>query len=221
MLTVIEGQACSEVLSTFAFLQTPRKAEESFVTVRLPHAISVDVPRSWNVMIGEEKKELDTLVQRTLDLSGITTLGGSLLAAKSPLHTTWAFMEVRVTFENTYTQSVTANMSQTELEAYDSYLRLVTENISKSLGEEILEWFGTKKDRLNGLTVLVTEYKRTPPPDPSTVRPSRGPVRVQVNVVPLGDKDIGLTVSYTATEAAKWQPILRHLRSSFRIGGKR
>jgi len=191
-------------------------ADEPAVTVVLGQGLEIDIPKSWRILAGEYTKNLDSLVQRELDLSRITAKTGTLMAATSPPNTTWAYAEVRVTIERTFSQSQVRTLSASEMGQYDASARAALNAMLQSTGGQILNWYGTTHNSSHGLTSLVSEYTRGP--DAKSPRPGSGPVRVQVFVFPFTSKAVSLTVSYTDLgQPAEWQPTIAKIRSSFRI----
>lgn len=200
-----------------AILVQTSVADDPAVTVVLGRGLEIDIPKSWRILAGEYKKDLDSLVQRTLDLSRITTETGTLIVATSPLNSTYAYAEVRVTIERTFSQSQVAAFSASEMAAYDASLRAALHGMLQSLGSQILKWHGTTRHSSEGVTSLVSEYTRSPPPDKSP-RPSKGPVRVQLVVFPFASRSVSLSLSYTDVgQPPPWRSTISRIRSSFRI----
>ena len=192
-------------------------ADEPAVTVVLGQGLEIDIPKSWRILAGEYTKDLDSLVQRALDLSRITVKTGTLIAATSPLTTSWAYAEVRVTVERTFSQSQVASLSASDMAEYDASTRVALQAMLQSMGGQILKWHGTTRHSSHELTSLVSEYTRAPAASKSP-RPSSGPIKVQVVVFPFTSRAVSLSLSYTdAGQSPQWQSTMAKIRSSFRI----
>lgn len=189
--------------------------DDTPVIVMLGQGLSIEIPRAWAVIAGNQKKELDSAVQRMLDLSGIMAQTGTLIAAESPVTSPYAYVEVRVHVEQTYAQAQAASLSGPDLAAYDFAVRDVLSRVFTSAGISILEWYGSTKGSTNGYHYLLTKYRRTSPFGQS---PRDGPVKAQVMVFPFGSKSVSVTGSYTDLgQPPMWKTTVERACSSFKI----
>ena len=170
-----------------------------------------------SLIVGDQKKDLDAMLQRTLDLSGIVASTEALMSATSPRSTTFAYAEVRVTTETTYSQTTVSLLAPADISAYDTTFHSQMQMMLRNQAIDLLEWYGTRREFMGGLNCLISEYRRNPPGGRS-VRPAEGPVRAQVVVFPLGTRSISLALSYTDVgNPPTWQATIEQIRASFAV----
>lgn len=216
LVSLTDSSECQGLTSLQAAWATREPATGSFVTLTLPEGLEIKIPKSWSLIVGDYKRELDNMVQRTLDLSGIAARTGTLVSASSPRSTAWAYAEVRVAIENTYSQTQVRNLTPSDIAAYDVLAQRTLETMLQNLGGRILKWYGTRRDSISGHTCLISEYRRSEPSGGQKIRPEGGPVRGQIVYFPLGSRSVSLTLSYTDLgDPPAWRATVDQIRASF------
>jgi hypothetical protein len=217
LASAVASAECRHLVGIRAAWSTRQSATESLVRLVLPEGLEIKIPKSWSLIVGDHKKEVDAMVQRTLDLSGIVASTGTLISATS---TTFAYAEVRVTSETTYSQTAVSRLAPVDISAYDAALHSNLQTMLRNQAVGILEWYGTRRESMGGLTCLISEYRRSPTGGRS-VRPAEGPVRAQVVYFPLGSRSISLALSYTDVgNPPTWQATIGQIRASFAVKQK-
>lgn len=209
----------SRVIALLLFLialataaQTPAEEAALFVTIHLPHSISVEIPRSWRIIAGEAKEALETGVAEDIDLSRMHIPDNNLLLRANatptdrPAWTSVAFLPKAI-----LTPAQAEKLSSSDLQDYDRKLRQSVESFLRSRGMELLEWGETHKDLLNDRITLVSEYRRRGRSNPL--------VWEQINTIPVSTGMVTLTVAYNEAELP-WRSVVMRIRSSCRVGGE-
>jgi hypothetical protein len=180
-----------------------------FVSIRLPHGISIELPRSWRVVAGDVEQDLNAL-EATLDLTHIpapanqTLLRGTATLADLPAAMTIAYLP-----RSAFPLSQASEASPAALADYDRGLRDSVESQLRERGITLLDWRGTYQDRLDGHFTLVSEYVRKSGPASA--------VREQVNMIQVSDAAVLLSVAYKEDAGDFWRSVVMRIRSSCRI----
>src|SRR5262245_56401258 len=141
--------------------QTPGEEETLYVTLHLPYGISVEIPRSWRLMVGETKEALETAVSGDIDLSHMHVPDSNvLLRANATPSDRPAWVSVAFLPKAVLTPAQAVKLSSGDLQDYDRNLRQRVESFLQSQKMELLEWHETRKDLLNEHLTLVSEYRR-------------------------------------------------------------
>jgi hypothetical protein len=215
-----QRRSLSRVIALLFFLsicsetgaQTPREEETLYVTIHLPYGISVEIPRSWRIIVGEAKEALETAVSGDIDLSSIHVPDNNLLLRANATPTDRpAWVSVAFLPRTILTPAQAAKLSPSDLQDYDRELRQSVENFLRSHVMELLEWRETRKDLLNEHLTLVSEYRRR----------GRNNLLVweQINTIPLSAGMITLTVAYNEQAGLPWRSVVMRIRSSCRVSG--
>jgi len=193
-----------------AAAQTEQDEKMPFVTVRLPYGIVVEIPRAWRITAGAAKEVVEPTGVGDLDLSSLSLSDNNVLvrAIATPTNQP-ATMSVAFLPKTTLAASHERELASSELSAYDQALRRKVENFCQSQGIALLEWIGTRKERLHDALVVVSEYRRQ----------GRGnlPLWEQVTTLPVADGLAVLTVSYSEHAGLPWRTVVLRIRSSFRV----
>lgn len=188
--------------------QTPPEEGSLFVTIHLPHGISVEIPRSWHIVAGVAKEALEPGVAGDIDLSRMLVPDNHvLLRANATPSDQPASMAVAFFPRAVVDLQQEEEPSPSELTAYDQELRQKVENALRSQGIELREWGGTRQDRLDGHFALASEYRRRSQGFPS--------VWEQVNALPLHDGMAVLSIAHSEQEGTLWRSVVMRIRSSF------
>ncbi len=200
------------LLSSF-LSATQAAAEEDtlFVTLRLPHGIAVEVPRSWRIIAGDAKEALVAGAARDVDLSRMSVPTNNLLLRANATPTDRpAWISVAFLAKAPLTPAQATEFSPSGLKDYDRELQQKVESFLRSQGLELLEWRETRKDFLNDHVTLVSEYRRR--------GQGTSVMWEQINTIPLDTGTVTLTVSYNEKAGLPWHSVVMHIRSSCRIG---
>jgi hypothetical protein len=196
---------CSE-----AGAQTPREEETLYVTIHLPYGISVEIPRSWRIIVGETKEALETTVSGDIDLSRMHVPDSHVLLRANATPTDRpAWVSVALLPKVILTPAQAVKLSSGDLQDYDRDLRQSVESFLQSQKMELLEWHETRKDLLNEHLTLVSEYRRR----------GRNNLLVweQINTIPLSAGMMTLTVAYNEQAGLPWRSVVMRIRSSCRV----
>lgn len=135
-----------------------------FVTAKLAYDVSIDVPRSWHVMRGNEMRAIETAVGAAIDLSGYARLVDgteSLLVSIFPDPRLYAGVTVTSTVLRGSTRSSAATLSEAQLRSGDLTIRQGMEITLARLGSKAWGWTPLKTHTLGRTTVLHISYLRS------------------------------------------------------------
>lgn len=184
--------------------------ESKFVEVRLPHGISIDVPRNWWVISGDLNQTLETSAQAVADLAGVKTMDKvNLFRANSMPRTMYAAISINFYEGKGASPSEFNSLTSDDLKTINEQLHSETEKGFEVQGVDILDWYGTKKDTIGSKSALTTAYRRS--------TPGKGPVIVQINTIFTTKDMIRLTLSYREAEGVLWKPVIERIRRSFKV----
>lgn len=128
------------------------------VTILLPHNISMQVPNDWITVNDDGRSDGDKAKaaappQDTIDARRDTVYAANRYDEKSePIGILNAGF-----YPEEVTQKEVADASDADISALDKLLR---GRIEKSTNGTLIGWTGTQRTTLNGLTALVSEYRR-------------------------------------------------------------
>ena len=211
---------------TLATNITVAHATDNFATVSLPKGVSIELPKNWIVLSGNQRITLDSAVESGLDLSGIEQEVSELPFAANYYDdkgNTLGILNVRYypQLELTQTDAQVANAQ--DVKDLDAVLR---ENMilsmkafnmipsMKAFNMKVNSWAGTEKTSINGITVFLTEYRRQ-------ALKGSGEFRVRLVRVFAGDKSFTLTVSYHEATSFLLKPITDRIINSLNLEGVR
>ena len=188
------------LLFSFFLLSSPSVfADSNYKTVNLPKGVSIDVPINWHVISNNQRITLDAYVETLFEqpdsefpfAANYYNDNGEVNALLNLRYYPW--IEI--------TQNEVINATSDEIKYLDSVLHEDISLAMKAVDGKILSWHGTKKQYINGVITLLTEYRRY-----SGI--SMRDARVRLVRVINGNKSFTLTVSYNDT-----------LQSSFMLEG--
>lgn len=169
------------------FVYNTAIANSNFVTIKLLRGLTLDLPKNWVVASND-----DLLSAQYYDES--RRVVGIVFMNYTP----------NITLSQKYAQQLTPQ-GVNELDA------IFKEGISGS-GTPILSWDGTKKVNINGLTVLISYYRRQ-----SLM--SSGAFRVRSVTVLASQQSFKLTVSYHESEESYLEAITDRIIKSIKLSG--
>ena len=161
-------------------------ADSNYKTVNLPKGVSIDVPINWQVISNNQRITLDAYVETLYEpIDSDFPFAANYYNDNSEVE---ALLNIRYYPWMEITQEDVFNASSDEVQYLDSMLN---ENILLAMKDvgKLLSWNGTKKEYINGIIVLITEYRRY-----SNTTKDSG--RVRLVRVFNDNKSFTLTVSY-------------------------
>jgi len=199
--------------SALLVLATTALADKSnFVTVRLPHSFTLDLPNNWWLLGKDYEKNLDTALEAIVDLTGLD-LGEdeeiNLITANSMPKTTYASIRVDLFSESEDELLKFEQMGVQELAELEKEMINMLPIMASAQGNEILEFYGVTKGTLTGHPTLSTRYKRSGP---------QGAVVVEILQIILAGKSFHINLAYREQERAMWKPIIDRVRASIVVG---
>jgi hypothetical protein len=198
------------LLTADAAAETLPQKEPLFVVVHLPHGISLEVPRTWRMIVGDAKDPLEIPAPEDVDLSRMRLPDNAPLfrATATPTDRP-ASVSVAFFSQATLTLQQAEEMPPDALAAYDRELRRSVEGAFKGQGVDLLTWNGTRRDQLNDRLALVSEYRRQSHGFPPTWE--------QINTIPLERGMIVLTVTHSEHAESFWRSVVQRIRDSCRV----
>jgi hypothetical protein len=194
-------------------------AASSFVPVKLPHGVRIEIPKNWKVMSNDQRVTNEAFVQAIAEQLGEVKsdyLESDYLefAARYFDETGKVAATVMLLYDpdTDITQEDIRVSTTAEVNELDAELRKLMARF-KSLpagGFTILDWRGTKKRVINGVRALVTEYKRSPTNNNGNF------IVFMVNVFNR-EKSFQMMVSYRENQGFVMRPICEKIISSLRI----
>jgi hypothetical protein len=190
-------------------LQTAQaQSSSNFVLVKLPRGIELQIPKGWRLLGADHNRLIETSMEAAMDLSGIGLPEGeriNLIAANSMPRSTYAAVRVDSTIPTSVAPSEFASMTKADVRELKTAARPMFEKLAKLQGVQLIEFFGSRIDKISGHPAIVTEYRRTGP---------KGPVFVQINQIFTSGQEISINLSYRESEAALWRPVVGKVRQS-------
>jgi len=199
----------------FIFAAYGAEATDNFARVKLPKGISIDLPKNWVVLSGNQRITLDSAVESGLDLSGIKQEGSELPFAANYYDdkgNTLGIMNVRYYPQLELTQADAQAANAQDVRELDAALKENIISSMKAFNMTVTSWAGTKKTVINGITVFLTEYQR------KSLKGS-GVFRVRLVRVLAADKSFTVTVSYHESASFLLKPITDRIINSLSIEG--
>lgn len=180
----------------------------NFVRVPLGKGASIEIPKNWVVLSGNQRTTIDTFVEaKGYRLTESTlSFAANLYDDKGK---TRALMNARFYPENPITQSEARQATAADLKDIDVELRKVAEVPLKAMGVRMLNWYGSKMQVINGLYVLVHEHQHSGAGD-------SGVTRVRGVRVWRSPRSFTVTLSYRERDAAMLLPIIDYMTNSIR-----
>ena len=130
----------------------------NFVRVPLGKGASIEVPKNWIVLSGNQRITIDTFVEA----KGYRLTESTLNFAANLYDDrgkTIALVNARFYPENPITQDEARQISSSDLKEIDVEMRKAAEAPLKAMGVRMTNWYGSKMQVINGLHVLVHEHQ--------------------------------------------------------------
>lgn len=190
-------------------------ATDNFARVKLPKGVSIEIPKNWVVLSGNQRITLDSAVESGLDLSGIKQEGSELPFAANYYDdkgNTLGIMNVRYYPQLELTQADAQSANAQDVRELDAALKENMIPSMKAFNMTVTSWAGTQKSVINGITVFLTEYQR------KSLKGSGG-FRVRLVRVLAADKSFTVTVSYHEAASFLLKPITDRIINSLSLEG--
>jgi|TARA_R110001606_G_scaffold397294_1_gene573352 hypothetical protein len=190
-------------------------ATDNFARVKLPKGISIEIPKNWVVLSGNQRITLDSAVESGLDLSGIEQESSELPFAANYYDdkgNTLGIMNVRYYPQLELTQADAQSANAQDVRELDAALKENGIPSMKAFNMTVTSWAGTQKSVINGITVFLTEYQR------KSLKGS-GEFRVRLVRVLAADKSFTVTVSYHKAASFLLKPITDRIINSLSLEG--
>lgn len=188
-----------------AFSQSP-----TYVVVKLPKNVSIELPRNWTVLSNDQRITLDASIVARQEMAAIADFRHDLGFAANyydDSSTTAAMVNVRYYPGQTVTQAESRTLSADDLlEADATFKTELTKGVEAS-GSELVEWIGTSRREIRGTDALVSEYRR---------RSVNGVFRVRLVRVLDASQSFTLTVSFREDQALLLEPIAEYIVGSLK-----
>lgn len=208
---------CPWVLSlSFLFALLPLQATyaqsgSNFAPVTLPRDIELQIPKGWWLLSADHNRLIQTSVEAAMDLSGIGLPDGqeiNLIAANSMPRSTYAAVRVDSTIPPSVAPSAFASITAADILELQTEMRQNLQKLLPLQGSQLIEFLGSRIEKISGHPAIVTEYRRTGP---------KGTVFVQINQVFTSNQEIRINLSYRESEVALWKPVVGKIRQSIVI----
>lgn len=200
-------------LTASGHLRAQSSGSATFVTVALPHDVSVEVPRNWVILSNNQRVTLDASVQSRLDLSG-ASVNPSELPFGANLYddagNTIGILNVRYYPSIDISQADAQAANAADVRELDAALEQQSRRGLASSGVSISSWSGTTRQDINGIAAFVSEYRR-----PSMAL--QGDFRVRLVRVFASERSFTLTVSYWEPQARLLEPIADRVIGSLQL----
>lgn len=186
------------------------EATPIFITVRLPHGLSVEVPRSWRVRVGHTSTDLELGAATTLDLSRMeipadhTLLRATATPADRPASISIAYLP-----QSTVSRADMTQLSPAALAEYDNGLRHTVETQLRARGVVVLEWTDTRQEQFASQAALVSEYQRK--------TQQAAVFKEQVNLIPRENGAVLFLLAYNEQAGDSWRSMAMRIRASCKI----
>ena len=180
----------------------------NFVRVPLGKGASIEVPKNWVVLSGNQRITIDTFVEA----KGYRLTESTLNFAANLYDDrgkTIALVNARFYPDNPFTQVEAKQFTPADIKVIDVELRKGAEVLQNEMGVRMLQWYGSNMRVINGLHVLVHEQQN------SGVRDS-GVTRVRRLRVWRSPRSFTVTLSYLERDAALLLPIIDYMTNSLR-----
>ena len=193
------------------FQTTYAQSVSQFSPVKLPRGIELQIPKGWWLLSADHNQVIQTSVEAAMDLSGIGLPDGqetNLIAANSMPRSTYAAVRVDSTIPPSVAPSEFASITAADIRELQIEMRQNLQKLLPLQGNQLIEFFGSRIEKISGHPAIVTEYRRTGP---------KGPVFVQINQIFTSSQEIRINLSYRESEVALWKPVVGKIQQSIVI----
>lgn len=183
-----------------------------YVDVKLPNGVNLELPSDWHVFRENQRLRINSVAQsivgkRFFDASSDLAFVAFLYDQEGK---SAAKVNIRYYPAEELSQADAHAASDVEIRELDKTLLTGVELAAVKNDGKILAWYGTEKKVLNGFTVFITAYKRSPTKDNSEFH-------VKLVRIFNKSKSFTLTVSYRENLKNILGPICERIVASLRI----
>ena len=201
------------LLASFFILSSSAVADKNsnFAPVKLPRGIELQIPKGWWLLGADHNRVIQTSVEAAMDLSGIGLSDGretNLIAANSMPRSTYAAVRVDSTIPPSVSPAEFSSITPADIRELQTEMRQNLQKLLLLQGNQLIEFFGTRIEKISGHPAIVTEYRRTGP---------KGPVFVQITQIFTSSQEIRINLSYRESEVALWKPVVGKIRQSIAV----
>ncbi len=189
-------------------LASPVLGASNFVRVPLGKGASIEVPKNWVVLSGNQRTTIDAFV----DAKGYLQTGSTLNFAANLYDDrgkTLALVNARFYPGNPLTQVEAKQVTSAVLKGLDVEMRKAVEQTLKATGARMLNWYVSNMRVINGVYVLVHEHQHSGAGD-------AGVTRVRGLRVMRSPRSFTVTLSYRERDATMLLPIIDYMTNSLR-----
>lgn len=191
----------------------PAETGGNFVIVRLPHGVTIELPRNWVALSNNLRITLDSAVQAEQEKRADFDASSDLAFAANfydEAGRTGGIFNIRYYPELAVSQAEAQTASSSDVQELDDAIHRELETGLSTAGLMLVQWMGTTKQLVNGKTVFVTDYRRA--------SISRGTLfRVRLVRTFNADNSFTITVSYREDIEVLLRPICDRVISSLRF----
>lgn len=187
-------------------------AAGSYLLLKLPNGVSIELPRNWVIISGNQRVTLDAWVQARTEKLADSPLRSELSLAANYYDDrgqTAGIFNIRYYPEQEVTQREVREASPEDLAEIDAELRKNLLPAVEAAGNRLLEWRGTRRIDVNGIAVLLSEYRRTSRQVPA--------FRAQLARVLAGARSFTVTISYREDQEYLLAPICERVLRTIRM----
>lgn len=189
-----------------AFVTCSAWSASNFIRVPLGKGASIEVPKNWVVLSGNQRTTIDAFVEA----KGYRQTESSLNFAANLYDDrgkTLALVNARFYPDNPITQAEAKQVTPADLKEIDVEMRKAAETPLKAMGVKMLNWYGSKMQVVNGLYALVHEHQHSGAGD-------AGVTRVRGVRVWRSPRSFTVTLSYRERDAVMLLPIIDYMTKS-------
>ncbi len=183
----------------------------NFALIKLQRGIELQIPKGWWLLGDDYNRVIKTSVEAAMDLSGIGLSDKpvtNLIAANSMPRSTYAAVRVDSTIPTSLLPSDFKSVTTNDVLELQAEMLKYLRKLLQLQGGQLIEFFGTRIDKIAGYPAIVTEYRRIG---------SKGSVFVQINQIYTEGQEFRINLSYRESEVALWKPVLGKIRQSIVI----
>ena len=186
---------------------TYAQSPSSYVDVKLPRGIELQIPEGWWVIGADLNRAIETMIDRSADLRGLEPMRArttNLITANSMPRSTYASVRVDSIIPPSISPSEATSMRGADMREHENLLG----QFLQADGYELLDFPSSRIEKISDHPVLITEYRRSGP---------KGPVLVQINQIFTPGQEISFCLSYRESERALWKSAVDKIRKSILI----
>ena len=182
-----------------------------FIKAQLAYNTSIDIPRSWKIIRGNEMFAIESTVGAAIDLSGLAKLAEgteSLLVSTFPDPRLYAGVTVTTIAIAGATRASVSALTDAQVRSAESTIRQGMETMLTRLGAKVSDWTPMEKVSLGDRTVLHISYIRSS---------DAGDRRVHLYKIFSTGRIFDLALSTSLAHESTNQIVLRRIATSFKL----